>query len=274
MGEKKTTGTPEADAETIVRRKTRGVLAGDLAIGGGAPVVVQEMTVSSAGDPARVLDEIRLLEGLGCRLVRVALPDLRAARAVGTIKKSVRVPLVGDVHFNAEVALAALESGIDKLRLNPGNIGRPENVGKIALAARERGVPIRVGVNSGSLEKDLLERYGGPRPEALAESALRQVSLLERYRFQDIVISIKSSDVMTTIEANRILASKTDYPLHIGITEAGYGEHGALRSAVGIGILLMEGIGDTIRVSLTSRDRSGNLRLCRGILETLRIPYV
>jgi len=256
------------------RRNTRTVRVGGLVIGGRMPVVVQEMAVSSPRDLERAAGEILSLEEIGCRLVRIALPDIEAARAVKALKERVRVPLVGDVHFDERIALEAIARGIDKLRLNPGNIGNPRGVEGVARAAAERGVPIRVGVNAGSLEKDLLERHGGPVPEALVESALRQVAILERSRFSDIVISIKSSDVRTTVDANLLISSRVDYPLHVGVSEAGFGEQGTVRSAVGIGAILMNGIGDTVRVSLTSRDRASNLALCRGILDSLRIPWI
>jgi (E)-4-hydroxy-3-methylbut-2-enyl-diphosphate synthase len=260
--------------DRIKRKETRPVRAGTVVIGGLAPVVVQEMTATSPSHLEGTLREIELLERRGCRLVRVALPDIEAARAVRALKERSGVALVGDVHFDERIALAAIESGIDKLRLNPGNIGNTRGVERIARAAKERGIPIRVGVNAGSLEKDILERYGGPGAEGMVESALRQVSLLEKCGFTDIVVSLKSSDVGTTVAANKLISSRVDYPLHIGVTEAGYGEHGSIRSALGLGALLLNGIGDTVRVSLTSGDRLENLALCERILDSLGIPHV
>jgi (E)-4-hydroxy-3-methylbut-2-enyl-diphosphate synthase len=263
-----------ADLPTVRRRKTRAVRVGGLVIGGTAPVVVQEMTTASPSNIEASLREIALLAGWGCRLVRVALPDVAAARAVKALKEETGVALVGDVHFDERIALEAIESGIDKLRLNPGNIGGARGVERVARAARERGIPIRVGVNAGSLETHLLERFGGPTAEGMVESALGQVSLLEAQGFSDIVVSLKSSDVAVTIAANILLSSKVDYPLHIGVTEAGYGEHGAVRSALGLGVLLLKGIGDTVRVSLTSGNRLENLALCGRVLDSLGIPRV
>ena len=264
----------KTDFSRVERKNTRAVRVGSLVIGGLAPVVIQEMTTTSPRSLEDTLREIAPLAAKGCRLVRVALPDVEAARAVRDLKERCGVALVGDVHFDERIALAAVESGIDKLRLNPGNIGNARGVERIARAAKERGVPIRVGVNAGSLEKDILARFGGPGPEAMVESALRQVSLLERCGFSDIVVSLKSSDVGVTIAANRLISSKVDYPLHIGVTEAGYGEHGAIRSALGLGALLLNGIGDTVRVSLTSGNRLENLALCERILTGLGIPHV
>jgi (E)-4-hydroxy-3-methylbut-2-enyl-diphosphate synthase len=264
----------KTDLSRVERKKTRAVRVGTLVIGGLAPVVVQEMTTTSPRRLEETLREIARLAARGCRLVRVALPDVEAARAVRALKDRGGVALVGDVHFDERIALAAVENGIDKLRLNPGNIGSAKGVERIALAAKERGIPIRVGVNAGSLEKDILARYGGPGPEAMVESALRQVSLLEKCGFSDIVVSLKSSDVGVTIAANKRISSKVDYPLHIGVTEAGYGEQGAIRSALGLSALLLNGIGDTVRVSLTSGNRLENFALCERILTGLGIPHV
>ncbi len=241
------------------RRPTRAVRAGRLVIGGGAPVSVQSMAKTDTRDAAATAAQVAALARAGCDLVRLAVPDARAAAALGEIRARLRaegvdVPLCADVHFDHRLALAALEQGVDKLRLNPGNVGGPDRVRAVAAAARERGVPIRVGVNAGSLEKDLLYRYGRT-PEALVESALRHVSLLEEAGFSAIVVSVKASDVPTTVAAYRLLAERVDYPLHLGVTEAGPGLAGTVKSAVGIGHLLALGIGDTIRVSLTGDPR-------------------
>ncbi|MCL6451768.1 MAG: flavodoxin-dependent (E)-4-hydroxy-3-methylbut-2-enyl-diphosphate synthase [Acetobacteraceae bacterium] len=234
-----------------VRRATRAVRAGPLQIGGGAPVSVQGMTKTDTRDVSRTLAQVRELAEAGCELVRLAVPDLEAARALAEIKRGSPVPLCADVHFDYRLALEALNSGVDKLRINPGNIGGPDRVLRVAAAARERGVPIRVGVNSGSLEKAVLARYGGPTAEALAESALGQVRALETAGFKDIVVSVKAPEVAVTCGAYRLLAEKVDCPFHIGITAAGPPLAGAVRSAVGLALLLAEGLGDTLRVSLT-----------------------
>lgn len=234
-----------------MRRPTRPVFLGKVQIGGGAPVVVQSMTKTPTWDVERTVAQIRSLEEAGCEVVRVAVPDLEAARAIEKIKARVSLPLVADVHFDYRLALAALEAGADGLRLNPGNIGDKEKIRKVVDKARERQVPIRIGVNAGSLEKDLYAKYGGVTAEALVESALRHVRLLEEMDFRLIKISVKASDVPLTVQAYRLLSQKVDYPLHVGITEAGPGDRGLIKSAVGLGILLAEGIGDTIRVSLT-----------------------
>ncbi len=231
------------------RRYTRKVRVGGVQIGGGAPVSVQSMTNTSTADVRATVDQIRRLEAAGCDIVRVAVPDAKAARAIREIKQSISIPLVADIHFNHELAVAALESGADKLRINPGNIGSHKNVEVVAKAAAERGVQIRVGVNAGSIDRS---RYGLPSARALVDSALDEVAVLERLRFEDIVISLKAFDVPMTIEAYKLASALCDYPLHLGITESGLAWEGAIRSSVGIGALLAEGIGDTLRVSLTA----------------------
>jgi (E)-4-hydroxy-3-methylbut-2-enyl-diphosphate synthase len=233
-----------------VRRHSRPVKVGRITIGGDAPIAVQSMTKTDTRDVQATLDEIYRLHVAGCEIVRLAVPDMDAARALAEIRKHTDMPLVADIHFDYRLALAALEAGVDKLRLNPGNIGARYKVEEVVRAAKERGVPIRIGVNAGSLEKDILERSGRV-PEALVESALRHVAILEDCGFQDIVISMKSSDVRTMIAAYELIADRVDYPLHLGVTEAGPALQGTVKSAVGIGHLLAEGIGDTIRVSLT-----------------------
>ncbi len=231
---------------------TRQINVGGVKIGGGAPVVIQSMTNTPTHDVQATLSQIRALAAAGCEIVRVAVPDMAAAKAVGALKAGSPVPLVADIHFDYRLALEAVEQGIDKIRINPGNIGAPERVRAVADACREHGVPIRIGVNGGSLERELLEKYGGPTPEALVESALGHVGLLERYGFEDICVSLKSSSVPATMRACRLMSQRSDYPLHLGVTEAGTPELGLIKSAAGIGGLLALGIGDTIRVTLTA----------------------
>ncbi len=233
------------------RRATRPIRLGPLVIGGGHPVRVQSMTNTDTRDVPATVAQIKALVRAGCEIVRLAVLDEAAARAIADIRRQSPVPLIADIHFDHRLALAALDAGVDGLRINPGNIGGEAAVDAVAAAARDRGVPIRIGVNSGSVEKDLLRTYGGPTPEAMVESALGHVALLERRGFDQIKISLKSSSVLRTVAAYRLLAEKVDYPLHIGITEAGTPMRGAVKSGVGLGILLWEGLGDTLRVSLT-----------------------
>ncbi len=233
-------------------RKSKVVHIGKVAIGGDNPVVVQSMCNTDTRDAAATLAQIRALAAAGCEVARLAVPDEAAAAALKAIKAASPLPLVADIHFDHRLALASLEAGVDALRINPGNIGNEAAVRSVAQAANERGVCIRIGVNSGSVEKDLLARFGGPRPEAMVESALRHVALLERHNFDAIKISLKSSSVPDTIKAYQLLRERCDYPLHIGITEAGTLLQGAVKSAVGTGILLYLGLGDTMRVSLTA----------------------
>ncbi len=229
---------------------TRTVSAGGVAIGGGNPVVVQSMTNTPTADVRATVEQIRRLQALGCEVVRVAVPDRVAAEAIREIKREVTVPIVADIHYDHRLALAALAAGVDKLRLNPGNIRDPEKIVAIARAAGERGVPIRVGVNAGSVDRRFLGPRGEVTAEGLVDAALWEVELLERAGFRDVVVAIKAHDVPLTVEANRLLRREGDWPVHLGITEAGTEWEGAIRSAVGIGILLAEGIGDTLRVSL------------------------
>ena len=235
----------------IERRKTKQVKVGCLAIGGGAPVTVQSMLNVEAHDVAGNVAQAKALEKAGCQIIRAAVPDLAAVATVAALKDAVAAPIVADIHFNHKIALACVDAGVDKVRINPGNIGADENVKAVADKCRAHGVPIRIGVNSGSVEPEFLARYGGPTPEAMAASAMYHVRLLEKYDFDNIVISIKSSNVGNMIEAYRRVAEACDYPLHLGVTESGTARMGLVKSAVGIGTLLMEGIGDTIRVSLT-----------------------
>lgn len=230
----------------------KSIFCGNVQIGGGAPVSIQSMTNTSTSDVKGTLRQIAELEEAGCQIVRLAVPDIDAAGAFREIKRKANVPLVADIHFDYRLALKAIESGADKIRINPGNIGSEEGVRKIVALAKERNIPIRVGVNSGSLEKDILNKYGRVTAEGLAESALRNVAMLERYDFDKIVISLKSSDVRMNFDAYRIVSEGSDYPLHIGVTEAGTLSRGKVKSAAGIGALLLEGIGDTMRVSLTA----------------------
>lgn len=252
----------------IKRKLTRAVKIGNIFIGGEAPITVQSMTNTDTRNVEATLGQIRALRTAGCDIVRLAVPDMAAAEALYDITRGVKMPMVADIHFDYRLALKAIQNGVAKLRINPGNIGSREKVEILAKACLEKGIPIRIGVNSGSLEKDILEKYGGPKPEALVESALRHVAILDEVNFRDIVISIKSSNVERTIEAYRLLSEKTDLPLHIGVTEAGTLWRGTIKSAVGIGTLLAEGIGDTLRVSLTG-DPVEEIKVGREILKAV-----
>jgi len=234
------------------RNRTRQLRLGSVLIGGGAPVVVQSMTNTDTRDAEATLEQIRRLHAAGCEVVRLAVPDEAAAAALKTIALASPVPLIADIHFDWRLAVAALDAGLKGLRINPGNIGGSVPVDNVAAAAKANGAVIRVGVNSGSVEKELLERFGGPTPEALVESALRHVRMLEERGFYDTKISLKSSSVAHTIASYRLMAERADYPLHLGVTEAGTPMRGAIKSSVGLGLLLFEGIGDTMRVSLTA----------------------
>ncbi len=220
-------------------------------IGGGESVKIQSMCNTLTKDVEATVAQILSLEALGCEIIRVAVPDEESARAIEKIKEKIHIPLVADIHFDHRLALMAMERGIDKVRINPGNIGSEEGVKKVALMAKKKNIPIRIGVNSGSIEKELLEKYVHPTPEAMVESAKKHIDMLTRYDFSDIVVSLKASDVLKTIEAYRLMSEKFDYPLHLGVTEAGTFLGGTVKSAIGIGALLADGIGDTIRVSLT-----------------------
>ncbi|OFW55693.1 MAG: 4-hydroxy-3-methylbut-2-en-1-yl diphosphate synthase [Candidatus Solincola sediminis] len=260
-----------------VKKLTRRLMVGDVRVGGGAPISIQSMTNTDTRDAAATLDQIRQLADAGCQIVRVAVPATgpgwtlhETKQAITEIVAGSPIPVVGDVHFDYTLALAALEAGVQALRINPGNIGVEERVKAVAEAAGERGVPIRVGVNAGSLEKEILSRYGHPTAEALVESALKEIGLLERYGFQDIKVSVKSSSVPLTLESYRLLSERIDYPLHVGVSEAGPLWTGTIRSSVGIGTLLAEGIGDTIRVSLAG-DPLQEVRVGRAILKALEL---
>ncbi|MCU0605848.1 MAG: flavodoxin-dependent (E)-4-hydroxy-3-methylbut-2-enyl-diphosphate synthase [Candidatus Edwardsbacteria bacterium] len=253
---------------SIERRRTRMVRVGGVALGGGRPVAIQSMTNTDTRDVRSTVAQIRRLAKAGCEIVRLAVPDAAAAAALAGIRRRTDLPLVADIHFDHRLALAALDAGVDKLRINPGNIGPAENVWKVVKAAKARNVPIRIGVNAGSLERDILRKHGHPTAAGMVESALRHVRLLERAGFGDIVLSLKGSDVPMTIAAYRLAARACRYPLHLGITEAGTAFAGAVRSAVGIGALLAEGIGDTIRVSLCG-DPVKEIAAARLILQSL-----
>lgn len=236
----------------LPRKQTRQLKLGPVRIGGGAPIVVQSMTNTDTRDVEATLSQIKRLHNAGCEIVRVAVPDETAAKALRAIHDASPIPVIADIHFDYRLALTALEAGLEGLRINPGNIGERKNVEMVVDAAKARGAVIRVGVNSGSVEKRLLDQYGGPTPQAMVESALGHVRILEEHGFYDTKISIKSSSVLNTIECYRLLSERCDYPLHLGVTEAGGVLRGAIKSSVGMGILLSEGIGDTLRVSLTA----------------------
>jgi len=237
-----------------IRRKTKKIAVGNVAIGGDAPIAIQSMTNTDTHDKNATIEQIKLLAERGCDIVRITVPDISAADTIYAIKESgVTVPIVADIHFDYKVALRCAEVGVDKIRINPGNIGDDDRVKAVCRACSLAGIPIRIGVNGGSLEKNILAKYGAPTPEALCESAMYHVGLLEKFDFNDIVISMKASNPYNMIKANRMLSQMCDYPLHLGVTEAGSRQIGALKSAVGIGSLLCDGIGDTIRVSLTDK---------------------
>ncbi len=250
------------------RKKTRVLNIGGVKIGGDNPIAVQSMCNTDTRDVTSTVNQIHRLQEAGCEIIRVAVPDIKAAEALRDIKKNINIPLVADIHFDYRLALKAVENGADKLRINPGNIGDEERVREVSKACRKRGIPIRIGVNSGSLEKDILKKYGRVTPEGLVESALRHVRILEKYDFYDIVVSIKASDVPFTAKAYSLLSDKIDYPLHIGITEAGTLWSGSIKSSVGIGLILGLGIGDTIRVSLTG-DPVEEVKVGKAVLKAL-----
>lgn len=252
----------------FARRKTREIQLGNIKIGGDAPITVQSMTKTDTRDVRATVDQIWALEAAGCEIVRVAVPVREAAEHLNEIKKKIRIPLVADIHFNYKLALIALEQGVDGLRLNPGNIGARHFIEEVVKLASERKVPIRIGVNGGSLEKDLLKKFDGPTAEGMVESALRHIRILEDVGYNDIKVSLKASNPLMMIEAYRMLADKTDYPFHLGVTEAGTTTTGTIKSTVGIGTLLAEGIGDTIRVSL-SADPVEEVRVGLEILKSL-----
>ncbi len=250
------------------REHTKIIPIGNRVIGGGNPILIQSMTNTKTEDAAATIAQIKRLAAAGCDIIRCAVPTMEAAQAIAKIKREISIPLVADIHFDYKLAIAAIENGADKIRINPGNIGGRECVAKIVKAAKERQIPIRVGVNGGSLEKELLAKYGGVTAEGIVESALGKVRIMEEEGYDSLVISIKSSDVLMCIKAHEILAQKTDYPLHIGITESGTVIGGNIKSATGLGILLYQGIGDTLRVSLTG-DPLEEIKSAKLILKTL-----
>lgn len=249
---------------------TKKIKIGNLYIGGGEPIRIQSMTNTKTKDVEKTVEQILRLESLGCEIIRVAVPDMESAKAIGKIKAKIHIPLVADIHFDYKLALEAIYNGADKIRINPGNIGEPEKVKKIVDEAKRYGIPIRVGANSGSLPKEILEKYKSPMPEAIVEAALNQVKLLESFEFDNIVISVKSSDVLTTIKSYEILSRRTNYPLHVGLTEAGTFLSGCVKSSIAIGHLLLQGIGDTIRVSLTD-DPEKEVIVAKEILKGLKL---
>ena len=252
----------------MYRDHTKKIRIGDRVIGGGSPILIQSMTNTRTEDVEKTTEQILRLEAAGCEIIRCTVPNREAAEAIREIKKRIHIPLVADIHFDYKMAIAAMENGADKIRINPGNIGSRDNVAAVVRVAKERNIPIRVGVNSGSLEKDLLEKYGGVTAEGIVESALDKVRMIEELDYDNLVISIKSSDVLMCIKAHEILAQKTDYPLHVGITEAGTLWSGNIKSSVGLGVILYEGIGDTIRVSLTG-DPAEEAPTAKLLLRTL-----
>ncbi len=252
----------------MVRDHTKVIQIGNKVIGGGNPVLIQSMTNTKTNDVAATVAQIHRLEAAGCEIIRCTVPDMDAAKAVAQIKKEISIPLVADIHFDYKMAIAAMENGADKIRINPGNIGSRDKVAEVVRVAKERSIPIRVGVNSGSLEKELVEKYQGVTAEGIVESALDKVRLIEDLGYDNLVISIKSSDVMMCVKAHELLAGQTKYPLHVGITEAGTVTSGNIKSAVGLGIILNQGIGDTIRVSLTGNPVE-EIKSAKLILRTL-----
>ena len=252
----------------MYRDETRKVQIGDVTIGGGSPIAIQSMTNTKTEDVSGTVAQVLALEKAGCEIIRCAVPTMEAAQAIGQIKENIHIPLVADIHFDYRLAIAAIENGADKIRINPGNIGDAGRVQAVVDAAKEYQVPIRVGVNSGSLEKPLLERYGGVTAEGLVESAMDKVHMIEKMGYGNLVVSIKSSDVMMCVKAHELIAAKTDHPLHVGITEAGTLISGNIKSAVGLGLILHQGIGDTVRVSLTG-DPLEEVKSAKLILKTL-----
>ncbi len=252
----------------MYRENTKVIQIGNRKIGGGNPILIQSMTNTKTEDVAATVAQIHELEQAGCEIIRCTVPTLAAAKAIGEIKRQISIPLVADIHFDYKMAIAAMENGADKIRINPGNIGSPEKVKAVVDVAKERQIPIRVGVNSGSLERNLVEKYGGVTAEGIVESALDKVHSIEDLGYDNLVISIKSSDVMMCVKAHELLAGKTPYPLHVGITESGTVWSGNIKSAMGLGIILYQGIGDTIRVSLTGNPVE-EIKSAKLILRTL-----
>ncbi|OUR65123.1 4-hydroxy-3-methylbut-2-en-1-yl diphosphate synthase [Methylophaga sp. 42_25_T18] len=254
----------------IVRRKSRQIMVGNVPVGGDAPIAVQSMTNTETTDVAATVKQIKALQDVGADIVRVSVPSMDAAEAFGQIKKLTNIPLVADIHFDYKIALRVAELGVDCLRINPGNIGREDRVRAVIDSARDHGIPIRIGVNAGSLEKDLQKKYGEPTPDALVESALRHIDILDRLNYPEFKVSLKASDVFMTVNAYRKLADQIEQPLHLGITEAGGLRAGSVKSSIGLGMLLADGIGDTIRISLAA-DPLEEIRVGFDILKSLKI---
>lgn len=252
----------------MYRNHTKVIHIGNKVIGGGNPILIQSMTNTRTEDVRKTVEQIQALEKAGCEIVRCTVPTLEAAKAIAQIKKEVSIPIVGDIHFDYKMAIAAMENGVDKIRINPGNIGGMDNVKAVIDVAKERNIPIRVGVNSGSLEKNLVEKYNGVTAEGIVESALDKVKMIEDLGYDNLVISIKSSDVLMCVKAHELLVKETNYPLHVGITESGTLLSGNIKSALGLGLILHQGIGDTIRVSLTG-DPVEEIKSAKLILRTL-----
>lgn len=253
-----------------MKKLTNVIKVKNILIGGGNPVIIQSMTNTKTSDIKKTIIQIKELEEKGCELVRVTVNDMEAANAIKEIKKNINIPLVADIHFDYKLALIAIENGIDKLRINPGNIGSEENIKKVVEAAKKKKIPIRIGINSGSVEKHILEKFGSPSSAAMIESAIYHIKLLEKFEFYDIIISVKSSNVKRMIETYRELSKITNYPLHLGVTEAGTKFSGTVKSSIGIGALLMDGIGDTIRVSLTENPVE-EIEVAQEILKVLEL---
>ncbi len=254
------------------RRETPVVEIGDVPVGGDHPVVVQSMTTTKTENVDETVDQIHRLEEVGCELARVAVPHNKAVESLGEIRDRINIPLIADIHFNPRIAKYALDYPIDKIRINPGNIGGREQMEEVVKKTKDKGIPMRIGVNSGSVEEEMIDKYGYPSPEAMTESAIKHVRICEELGFEDIIISVKSTDVKNCIKANRMVAEKVDYPLHIGVTEAGSKGYGSVKSAVGLGQLLLEGIGDTIRVSL-AEDPVEEIETCYQILKATGRRY-
>ena len=263
------TGNMSGHGQTLpFRARTKKIRIGDKVIGGGNPVLIQSMCNTHTEDVEATVRQILMLEEEGCEIIRTAVPTMEAAEALGAIRKQIHIPLVADIHFDYRLAIAAMENGADKIRINPGNIGGSDRIRAVVQCAKERDIPIRVGVNSGSLEEEILLKYGGVTAEGLVESALGKVRLIEDFDYDRMVISIKSSDVLMCVRAHELIAERTDYPLHVGITEAGTVKRGIIKSSVGLGMILGQGIGDTVRVSLTG-DPAEEVRAASQILKTL-----
>lgn len=253
------------------RRKTKKIKVGDVFIGGNSPIAIQSMTNTDTADINKTVRQIKELEKAGCEIIRVAVPTMNAAKKLGAIKNKIEIPLVADIHFSHQIALESIKQGVHKLRLNPGNIPDPKKITEVVMAAKKKKIPIRIGINGGSLEKDILKKFGNKvTAEAMVESATRHIKILENLKFTDIAVSLKASDISRTVEAYRLLGKKVDYPLHVGITEAGTAFRGTVMSAIGIGYLLYEGIGDTIRVSLTDNPIE-EIKVAKEILRSLEL---